>query len=187
MSFVASIMKATTSDENEDVLSLEFSHLMGIAYSVVYQSIIVILLINILIAMMNTTYTKVSQRADLEWKYSKSFYQIQFLSSRAVFPPPFRIFYYFAKLMYHSMSVKDLEDREIDRANRNKDYLKLLLKLVKTKQHSDHENSIKDDFSNLRQDIQNIVSDKQRSVHLEIDELKQIMVELKNEIRSLKK
>ena len=178
---MASIM---TTDEE---LSLQFSHFMGLAFWALYQFTIVILLINILIAMMNTTYTKVSQRADLEWKYSKSFYQIQFLSSRAVFPPPFRIFYYFAKLMYYSMSVNDVEDREIDRENRNKDYLKLLLRLVKTKQHSDHENSIKDDFSDLRQDIQNIVGDKQKSVHLEIDELKQMMIEFKKEIKSLKK
>ena len=178
---MASIM--TTDKE----LSLQFSHFMGLAFWALYQFTIVILLINILIAMMNTTYTKVSQRADLEWKYSKSFYQIQFLSSRAVFPPPFRIFYYFAKLMYYSMSVNDVEDREIDIENRNKDYLKLLLRLVKTKQHSDHENSIKDDFSDLRQDIQNIVGDKQKSVHLEIDELKQMMIEFKKEIKSLKK
>ena len=89
--------------------------------------------------------------------------------------------------MYYSMSVNDVEDREIDIENRNKDYLKLLLRLVKTKQHSDHENSIKDDFSDLRQDIQNIVGDKQKSVHLEIDELKQMMIEFKKEIKSLKK
>ena len=49
-----------------------------------------ILLINILIAMMNTTYTRVWEQADKEWKYSKTFYQVEFLEARAILPPPFR-------------------------------------------------------------------------------------------------
>merc|ERR1712080_99991 len=79
--------------------SLEFSHAMGLAMWALYQGLTVILLINILIALMNSTYMKVWENADMEWKYSKSFYQIQFLHPRAVFPPPFRWFYYFAKYM----------------------------------------------------------------------------------------
>eukprot|EP00092_Neocalanus_flemingeri_P004977 GFUD01005353.1.p1 GENE.GFUD01005353.1~~GFUD01005353.1.p1 ORF type:complete len:895 (-),score=157.64 GFUD01005353.1:705-3389(-) len=191
---LASIVNATTlNGKDVDVLSLEFSHFMGLAFWAVYQAIIVILLINILIAMMNTTYTKVSEHADIEWKYSKSYYQVQFLAPRAVLPPPFRMFYYFSKLIrfLKRKCVSCCGDKlqgygQEDRGTRHKDYLKLLLKLVKTKQHSDYENSIQDDFRDLRQDIQNIVSDKQKSVHEEIDGLKKKMDELMNEIRSLK-
>merc|ERR1712110_1088761 len=46
--------------------------------------------------MMNTTFSKIWQAADTAWKYSKSFYQVEFLDSRAILPPPFRFFYYFA-------------------------------------------------------------------------------------------
>ena len=71
-------------------VSLEFSHWIGYAMWACYQGITVILLINILIAMMNTTFSKIWQAADTAWKYSKSFYQVEFLDSRAILPPPFR-------------------------------------------------------------------------------------------------
>ena len=71
-------------------VSMEFSHWMGYAMWACYQGITVILLINILIAMMNTTFSKIWQAADTAWKYSKSFYQVEFLDSRAILPPPFR-------------------------------------------------------------------------------------------------
>ena len=71
-------------------VSMEFSHLMGHAMWACYQGITVILLINILIAMMNTTFSKIWLMADTAWKYSKSFYQVEFLDPRAILPPPFR-------------------------------------------------------------------------------------------------
>ena len=123
---------------------------------------------------------KVSQRADLEWKYSKSYYQVQFLAPRAVLPPPFRLIYYYAKLMYRTKSKEALK---ADRETKIREYIVLLHKLVTTKKKSDEENSIQDDFSDLRQDIHNIVSDKQKAMHSEIHELKELIVGLKNEMR----
>ena len=81
-----------TTDEELQIgqVSMEFSHLIGYAMWACFQGITVILLINILIAMMNTTFSKIWQDADTSWKYSKSFYQVEFLDSRAIFPPPFR-------------------------------------------------------------------------------------------------
>ena len=73
-----------------DQVSEEFSHCMGYIMWAAYQVITVILLINILIAMMNTTYSQIWENADMEWKYSKSFYQVEFLSNEAIVPPPFR-------------------------------------------------------------------------------------------------
>ena len=48
--------------------SLEFSHFVGVSFWAVYQGIVAIILINVLIALMNTTYTKISQDAVIEWK-----------------------------------------------------------------------------------------------------------------------
>ena len=83
-----------TDSKGEDLqigqVSMEFSHFIGHAMWACYQGITVILLINILIAMMNTTFSKIWQAADTAWKYSKSFYQVEFLDSRAILPPPFR-------------------------------------------------------------------------------------------------
>ena len=77
-------------EKEGQTFSLEFSHAMGLTMWALYQGLTVILLINILIALMNSTYTKVWENADMEWKFSRAWYHIQFTYPRAVFPPPFR-------------------------------------------------------------------------------------------------
>ena len=61
---------------SEVPFSLEFSHLMGYVLWVFYQIIIYILMLNLLIAIMNTSYSELWQNAKKEWKYSKSFFQV---------------------------------------------------------------------------------------------------------------
>jgi len=81
-------------------VSKEFSHPTGLGLWAMYQGIVVILLLNILIAMMNNTYMRIWANVDTEWKYSKSHYQVQqYLAPRAIMPPPFRWFYYFARIV----------------------------------------------------------------------------------------
>jgi hypothetical protein len=85
------------------IFSVQFSHMMGLTMWAIYQGLTAILLINILIALMNSTYMKVWKNLDVEWTFSKTFYnntfyQMQCLSPRAIFPPPFCWIYYFAKL-----------------------------------------------------------------------------------------
>lgn len=104
-------------DFDYNCLSGEFSHTMSRVFWGFYQFIIVIMLLNILIAMseylvrqllglrltfhsVNTTYQRVWDNADLEWKYSKSDYQIQFLFPRAVLPGPFKPLYYLAQCVH---------------------------------------------------------------------------------------
>ena len=71
---------ATRSEDDNSisggVISHGFSHLMGLAFLAGYQGLTVIILINVLIAMMNSTYSKIWENSDKEWKYSKSFYQV---------------------------------------------------------------------------------------------------------------
>ena len=54
--------------------------------------------------------------------------------------------------------------------------MKLLQKLVKTKQHYDYENRIQDDIGDLRQDMQNFVKK-------ETDELKNLMNKILNKMK----
>ena len=87
-------------NNSSTVFSLEFSHVMGYSMWAMYQGITVILLINILIAQvspkpdhklanciiifliqMNSTYLRVWENADAEWKYSKSFFQVGCITS----------------------------------------------------------------------------------------------------------
>ena len=49
---------------------------------------------------MNTTYQRVWTIADLEWKYSKSYYLSHFLFPSATLPGPLRPLYYLAKYLY---------------------------------------------------------------------------------------
>ena len=79
-----------TGDPDYDDISLEFSHLMGVVMWAMFQGVITIVLLNLLIALMNSTYTRVWAKADEIWKYSKSFYQVKFLDSRTSMPPPFK-------------------------------------------------------------------------------------------------
>jgi hypothetical protein len=85
--------------KNSTVFSLEFSHFMGYSMWAMYQGLTVILLMTILIAQMNSTYQRVWENVDAEWKYSKCFSQVQFLTPRAILPPPFRWVYYLARLI----------------------------------------------------------------------------------------
>ena len=62
-----------TNDQDEiniNCISNEFSHLMSMAVWAVYQAITVILLINILIAMMNTTYHRIWESSDTQVRLS---------------------------------------------------------------------------------------------------------------------
>merc|ERR1712113_753459 len=91
-----------------------------------YQGLTVILLINILIAQMNSTYLRVWENVDAEWKYSKCFFQVQFLTPRSILPPPFRWFYYLARLVKYgrewSMSWKMVVRTEEEKKKQMKDY-----------------------------------------------------------------
>merc|ERR1719309_625269 len=138
--------------------SLEFSHLVGVSFWAVYQGIVAIILINVLIALMNTTYTKISQDSDMEWKYSKSFMYAQFLPTRAALPPPFRWFYYLACLVRWAKSKRsNLRAQKIENTEKQK-YFELLSKLVKTKMQLDIENLVEDEFDDLRKDFRNIIN-----------------------------
>ena len=78
------------SEDDVDNISLEFSHTMGIVMWALFQGVTTIVLLNLLIALMNSTYTRVWTHSDKIWKYSKSFYQVKFLDSRTSMPPPFK-------------------------------------------------------------------------------------------------
>lgn len=59
-----------------DDFSIAFSHSMGMVIWGFYQIIMSILMLNILIAIMNTTYAKVWTNVDQEWKSQRTYYQV---------------------------------------------------------------------------------------------------------------
>ena len=112
----AQSVQVVPAGEHEDNWSYEFSHLVGICVWAMYQIITIILMLNILVSIMNTTYMAMWACADKEWKYSKTYFQVphnflsgitqifvfqsQFLAPRAVFPAPFSPFYYLTLAIY---------------------------------------------------------------------------------------
>merc|ERR1719391_255216 len=88
--------------EDDDVnFSLQFSHFMINANWGLYQITMAILMLNILIAIMNTTYATMWEKIDTEWKFSKTCYKAQFLTPGSAFPPPFHLIYLLALNVFH--------------------------------------------------------------------------------------
>ncbi|XP_072031973.1 short transient receptor potential channel 3-like isoform X2 [Amphiura filiformis] len=56
-----------------------------------YLLVAVIVLLNALIAMMSSTYTRVLENAEMEWKYSRSIMMTGYILEGAVLPPPFNL------------------------------------------------------------------------------------------------
>merc|ERR1719233_1413087 len=95
-------------DKNDD-FSIEFSHLMGLLFWFIFQSIVAVLLTNLLIAVMNNSYSNLWQNARKESKFSKSYFQARFLAPSEIFPAPFRWIYWIAKVVYNCKKSRSLE------------------------------------------------------------------------------
>ena len=156
---------AKISNDQEEIVgralltkSLEFSHLMGISLWAAYQFFVVIITVNILIALMNTTYSKLTLRADIEWKYHTAVVYNSFLTPQSVLPPPLRPFYYLACLVYHLMGSNQRPKDE--RENIKQEYWKLMKKLVRRKTQSDIEKSRDDNFADMRKDVRNTIQNE---------------------------
>ena len=83
-----SSVQVVPSGEHQENWSYEFSHLIGLCVWGGYQVVVIILMLNVLISIMNTTYMAMWARADKEWKYSKTYFQVpQNLSFNFYVPP----------------------------------------------------------------------------------------------------
>merc|ERR1719384_2543517 len=112
----------------------------------------VILMLNLLIAIMNNNFNSVWATSDKKWKYCKSFYQAQFLSSRAAVPSPFTWVFYIARAVYRSKGgglepAKEVEEK--------KKYFQLLKKLILIKERKELEQTVDVKMEDLRRDIRN--------------------------------
>jgi transient receptor potential cation channel subfamily C member 4 len=57
-----------------------------------YSVINIIVLLNMLIAMMSNSYTIISERADVEWKFARTMLWISYFEDGDTLPPPFNLF-----------------------------------------------------------------------------------------------
>eukprot|EP00092_Neocalanus_flemingeri_P034837 GFUD01037911.1.p1 GENE.GFUD01037911.1~~GFUD01037911.1.p1 ORF type:complete len:776 (+),score=151.98 GFUD01037911.1:147-2474(+) len=130
-----------TEDPTKD-FSLEFSHLMGLVLWGVRQIIVYVLMLNLLIAVMNTSYSELWQNAQRECKYHKSCFLAKFMKPLEIFPVPFCLIYYLARAVYACKKDKTR-------------YVWLLRELILNKQEAEDEKSDNDKMNDLRMDIFN--------------------------------
>eukprot|EP00092_Neocalanus_flemingeri_P012459 GFUD01013432.1.p1 GENE.GFUD01013432.1~~GFUD01013432.1.p1 ORF type:complete len:765 (-),score=167.64 GFUD01013432.1:60-2354(-) len=138
-----------TMDPTDD-FSLEFSHLMGLVLWGVYQIIVYVLMLNLLIAVMNTSYSELWQNAQRESKYHKSKFLAKFLEPLEIFPVPFRWIYYLARAVYACKKEKKDPIKQD-----KKKYFWLLRELILNKQEAEYEKSDDDKMTDLKMDIFN--------------------------------
>ena len=120
---------------------------------------------------MNDTYAKVSQKAEMEWKFSKTFMFAKFLPNRAALPPPFRlvfqtmcnelriiglvfrIIYYFALFVRWTKHCSFRRRDKIEKyemTQRTEEYFNLLRKLVKSKLQIENEHLQKNEIREMK-------------------------------------
>ena len=103
------------------------------------------------------------KRSDKEWKYSKSYFQVLFcfhqkyfirislsgpiLATQAVFPSPFRWVYYLAHFVFQLKRGRASTNQE------KRTYLKLLKRLILTKQRKEYAKTDKDQIADVRTDM----------------------------------
>jgi len=134
-------------NEDEKEFSLEFSHLMGLVLWGVYQIMIYVLMLNILIAVMNTSYSNLWQNVQVEWKFNKSHFLAKFWGPQEIFPVPFRWIYYIAKAVYKSKGSKHTSPRD------HMKYYSLLRRLILEYREEQVDSSRYRQNDDLRRDI----------------------------------
>ena len=77
----------------------------------------------------------------------KSFFQAQFLATQAVFPSPFRWVYYLANFVFQFKGRRGSTNQE------KRTYLKLLKRLILTKQRKEYAKTDKDQIADFRTDL----------------------------------
>lgn len=76
----------------------EFTEAVGWSLVAVYHFVAIIVMLNMLIAMMNNSYTDTSEKEETVWKFQRTLIWIRFFRREVVRPPPMNLFPNFRKL-----------------------------------------------------------------------------------------
>lgn len=66
----------------------------------IYVFINVVVVLNILVAMMNHSYVKISKRSDIEWKFARTRLWMSYFETGSTVPPPFNLIISFKSFLY---------------------------------------------------------------------------------------
>ncbi|XP_071965534.1 short transient receptor potential channel 4-like [Antedon mediterranea] len=69
----------------------DITEVAGMGMYSLYHVFAIVVLLNLLIAMMSNTYTKIEEDADIEWKYARSRLWLEYFDDNITIPPPFNL------------------------------------------------------------------------------------------------
>ncbi|XP_033646603.1 short transient receptor potential channel 4-like isoform X1 [Asterias rubens] len=156
-----------------DILDLRhanhtFTEGVGTGLYAVYHIIAIVVLMNVLIAMMSNTYTRIEEDAEIQWKFSRSKLWMTYFEGRGTIPPPFNVvptpktFGYICKWIWDRLhgAQSRQEKKERNKAfmeEREKQYRDIMGKLVRRyifdAKRDDEEGNQEQWVNRIKQDI----------------------------------
>ncbi|CAF0894620.1 unnamed protein product [Rotaria sordida] len=151
-----------------------FTMFIGLTMYGVYSSIMIIVLLNMLIAMMSSSYQYIANSTDTEWKFARAKLWTSYFEDGGTLPPPFNIIpspksiFYFCRYTYRrvfSCSKKQLRNRwqsikkillKInEREIKYQTVIRELVKryIMKRQQKDQTEGVTEDDLNEIKQDV----------------------------------
>ena len=79
------------SAEPVEILKQSIAHNVGIYVWGAYQVLVVLVMLNLLISLMTTTFAKIQQNADMEWKFTRASCWIHYFDDRNAIPIPLNL------------------------------------------------------------------------------------------------
>ncbi|XP_072015780.1 LOW QUALITY PROTEIN: short transient receptor potential channel 4-like [Amphiura filiformis] len=145
-----------------------FTEFIGTALYAAYHVIAIVVLLNVLIAMMSNTYTRIEEDADIQWKFSRSKLWMSFFEGRGTVAVPFnciptpKTVWYIIKWFRDWMRGEKSRQKKQERSKafmeeRNRQYQEIMGKLVKRyifdAKRDDEEGNQEQWVNRIKQDI----------------------------------
>uniref|UniRef100_T1J0U2 Transient receptor ion channel domain-containing protein n=1 Tax=Strigamia maritima TaxID=126957 RepID=T1J0U2_STRMM len=87
--------------EAASVLQMKQNFIMVIGYTMwaIFHIAFVIVLLNMLIAIMTTSYESINRNTDMNWKFARTRLWMYFIEDNNIVPPPFNVLHYLSKIV----------------------------------------------------------------------------------------
>ncbi|XP_072170779.1 short transient receptor potential channel 4-like [Diadema setosum] len=153
----------------------DITEFIGAVMLCFYNFITIIILLNLLIAMMNTSFQKIQTRADMEWKFARAKLWMSYFEEGNTLPPPFntlpspKSFYYLFRWIWRNVcccywkrkslaNVSRQRDQTQKKKEKDDDYQRVMKSLVKrflknSKRGEQEKGVTEDDLNEIKQDI----------------------------------
>ncbi|XP_072030852.1 short transient receptor potential channel 2-like [Amphiura filiformis] len=154
---------------------LHLTEFVGYGMYTVYLVVAVVVLLNVLIAMMSTTYGKIEQNAETEWMVARTSLMTQYMCGNVgTLPPPFNLIpsindiIYFSRKLYHlyrlrtSNSAPKKDEKKVNEGQQQYQVLIGILtaRYVRTKQAENarrkQTDKITEELNNLKRTVERL-------------------------------